>query len=267
MKLNGLIQKVCKPGAKTPQPEGDGYNDPPRPFIEHFIELRTCLIRCVASWFGCVLVMGPFAPTVMQILQRPLLKSEVSSQISVEGLDVTIGIEMLLKIMLWGGTLLAFPFLLFFILRFIFPGLKTGEKNMILFTLITAAVLFTGGVWMGFAFTIQIAVEVFMAIAKWMNINVQILQVQSYIAIVLKTLLAFGIAFQLPLILLVLGWLGLISSQTLVKNRSYAVVMVFVIAMVLTPPEPVSQIIMAIPMCLLYELCILLIRAKEKIRG
>ncbi len=264
MKVNALIRKVCKKGSP---PAEEGYTDPPRPFIEHFIELRTCLIRCVGSWFACVLIMGPFAPTVMSILQRPLLRSEVSSQISVEGLDVTIGMEMLLKIMLWGGTLVSFPFLLFFILRFIFPGLKAGEKNMILFTLTTAAILFTGGVWMGFAFTIQVAVEVFMAIAKWMNINVQILQVQSYIGIVLKTLLAFGIAFQIPLILLVLGWLGLVSSETLRKQRSYAIVMIFVIAMVLTPPEPVSQIIMALPMCLLYEVCILLIRAKEKIRG
>jgi sec-independent protein translocase protein TatC len=79
--------------------------------------------------------------------------------------------------------------------------------------------------------------------------------------------LAFGLAFQFPLILLVLGWLGLISAQTLKSHRGIAIVLIFTVAMVLTPPDPLSQIIMAVPMCLLYELTIILVRLREKVNA
>lgn len=252
---------------KKEKPEAEDYNDPPRPFIEHFIELRDCLIRCVGSWLVCVLVIAPFAPKIMSILQSPLAWSGISDKITVAGLDVTIGINMLIKIMFWGGTILSLPLILFFILRFIFPGLKTSERNMILVTLITAVFFFVAGVWMSFSFTLQVAIQMLMMISNWMNIPVPMLRIESYIEIVLKTILAFGIAFQIPLVLLILGWIGLISSETLREKRRYAIIMIFFLAMVLTPPDPLSQIIMAVPMCILYEICILLIRAREKIRG
>ena len=134
-------------------------------------------------------------------------------------------------------------------------------------TLIAGVVLFLSGVWLCFSFTLRLAVEALMAINTWMNVPVTILQVESYIGFVLKILLAFGLAFQFPLILLVLGWLGLISAQTLKSHRGIAIVLIFTVAMVLTPPDPLSQIIMAVPMCLLYELTIILVRLREKVNA
>jgi sec-independent protein translocase protein TatC len=83
--------------------------------------------------------------------------------------------------------------------------------------------------------------------------------------LVLKILLAFGLAFQFPLVLLILGWLGVIRAKTLSARRGIAIILIFTVAMFLTPPDPLSQIIMAVPMCLLYELTICLVRLREKL--
>jgi sec-independent protein translocase protein TatC len=241
----------------------DEYNDPPRPFIEHLMDLRNCLIRCAVAWVICVLVVIPIAPYVCDWLKGPADQY----QNSIQGLTLTIGFDLLFKIMLWGGTTLSLPFLFFYLSRFIFPGLKRSEQTLIIFCLITATVLFVGGVWMAYAATLKVAFRVFQQVNAWMHIPVSILTLNEYAGIVMKTIIAFGLAFQLPLLLLALGWIGVISSKSLVAKRRLAIVIIFVISMVLTPPDPVSQIVMAIPMCLLYEVCIWLIRLREKARG
>lgn len=246
----------------------DEANDPPRPFIEHFIDLRDCIIRCVLAWVVAMVVVAPFSPWIIEALQQPILSSGLHDQgVTVEGLEIGVGFSLFMTTMLWGGTILSLPALLYFIFQFVFPGLRRHERNIVLSTLIAGVVLFLSGVWLCFSFTLRLAVEALMAINTWMNVPVTILQVESYIGFVLKILLAFGLAFQFPLILLVLGWLGLISAQTLKSHRGIAIVLIFTVAMVLTPPDPLSQIIMAVPMCLLYELTIILVRLREKVNA
>lgn len=235
------------------------YHDPPRPFIEHLLELRTCVIRCFLAWLGCLLLIAPFSPRITEWLVEP---ANTNSSM-VQGLTWTTGLDILLKIMLWGGTALSLPALLFFIMRFVFPGLKRSERSIIVFCLGGSTVLFLGGVWMAYAQTLEIAFQVLQKINQWMGIKVEILKIEEHISIVLKTIIAFGVAFQVPLIILVLGWIGVVSSETLRKKRRIAIVLTFAMAMVLTPPDPVSQIIMAVPMCLLYEVCIWVIRLRE----
>jgi sec-independent protein translocase protein TatC len=92
------------------------------------------------------------------------------------------------------------------------------------------------------------------------------LVLEGYVDIVLKMILAFGLAFQMPLLLLLLGWIGVLSAAALRAKRPYAIVAIFVIAAILTPPDAISQIAMAVPMCLLYELCIVLIWLRERVR-
>ena len=91
------------------------------------------------------------------------------------------------------------------------------------------------------------------------------MRAEPYVGFVLKVLLAFGLAFQFSLVLLALGWLGLISAESLRARRGLAIVGIFVLAMFLTPPDPLSQIVMAVPMCLLYEITIWLVRLREKV--
>ncbi len=238
--------------------------DPPRPFLEHFIDLRDCIVHGVIAWVVAMVVVAPFAPFIIKALQWPLATSGLAEQgITMQGLEIGVGFSLFMTTMLWGGTILALPALLYFLFRFIFPGLRRHERNLILFTLGGGVFLFLGGIFMCFSFTLSLALDALMAINDWMNIGVSFLTAEAYIRFVLKILLAFGLAFQFPLVLLVLGWLGILSAETLRKKRGIAIILIFTLAMFLTPPDPLSQIIMAVPMCLLYELTIWLVRLRE----
>jgi len=241
----------------------DEYNDPPRPFLEHLLELRTCLIHCATAWLVCIVIMLPLANPVMHWVMAPA--GEYKDLIA--PIDLTGGVEIILKIMLWGGTAMSCPFLLFFIMRFVFPGLKRSERSLITFCLTASTVFFVGGVWVAYAKVLAKAIAVLMAINKWLGIPNSLIAANTFITFCVKTIIAFGVAFQLPLILLALGWMGIISSETLRSHRRIAIVMIFVLAMLLTPPDPFSQTIMAIPMYILYEACIWIIRLREIARG
>ncbi len=239
--------------------------DPPRPFIEHFIDLRDCIIRCALSWVAAMLLIAPFAPWVMKALQWPLRQAGLEGQVTVQGLEVGAGFNIFMSTLLWGGTILALPAIFYFVARFVFPGLRRHERNLILFTLGAGLALFVGGVWLCYGFTLRLALRMLIAFNGWMNVPTTILEANNYVSIVLKILLAFGLAFQFPLILLALGWLGIVSSAALRRHRGLAIILIFVVAMFLTPPDVLSQIVMAVPMCVLYELTIWLVRLRERL--
>ena len=243
---------------KGKDPHND-YDDPPRPFLEHLVDLRSCLVHCAIAWGLCEILILPFAPRIM----RWLLAPAGSAKDMVQGLGWSSGIGMLLKIMLWGGTALSLPFLIFFIMRFVFPGLKRSERSIIMFCLVASTLLFAGGVFMAYAATLEIAIGVLQQINTWVGVKVEIVRMEEHVDIVIKTIIAFGLAFQVPLLLLALGWMGIIPSEALRTRRRIAIVVIFVMAMVLTPPDPVSQIVMALPMCVLYEGCIWIIKLRE----
>jgi len=235
------------------------YNDPPRPFIEHLLDLRTCVVRSLIVWATALVVVAPFAP----MITRWLLSPASDSAQKVQGLDWLTGVNILIKIMLWGGTALSLPFLTFFILRFIFPGLKKSERSLIVCCLGGSTCLFLGGVWMAYAKILEVAFDVFQMINSWIGVKVDIIKIEEHIALVLKTIIAFGLAFQIPMLILLLGWMGILTSDGLRKKRRIAIVLTFAMAMLLTPPDPVSQVMMALPMCVLYEVCIWVIRLRE----
>ena len=108
-----------------------------------------------------------------------------------------------------------------------------------------------------------LVVSAFQAINEWIGLPVTAVRIEGYISIVLKTIIAFGLVFQLPLVIFVLGWFGLVTSGSLREKRRSAIVASFVVAMFLTPPDPMSQLVMAVPLCLLYELSIWAVWLKE----
>lgn len=171
---------------------------------------------------------------------------------------------MIMCIAIWGGTILSFPFLMYALLRFIFPALTNREKGIILSILIVGTVLFLAGVTLAYTKTLPMVVVAFQAINNWVGLSVTTIRIEGYVSIVLKTVVAFGLVFQLPIIIFVLGCLGVVSSKGLRAKRKAAIVIAFIVSMFLTPPDPMSQIIMAVPLCFLYEISIWAVWLKEK---
>lgn len=238
----------------------DERNDPPRPLLEHLLALRDMLVFGAVAWAVCVIVAAVFSPHILTWLKSPAASSEDMLQ----GLDLTSGFTTAMSIALWGGTALAFPFLVYSILRFVFPALTNREKIILMSILIFGTTLFLVGVGLAYAETLPMVVSVFQQINAWVGLPVTTIRIEGYISIVLKTIIAFGLVFQLPLIIFVLGWFGIISSQGLREKRRVSVVLAFVLSMFLTPPDPMSQLMMAIPLCLLYEFSIWAVWLKEK---
>ena len=118
---------------------------------------------------------------------------------------------------------------------------------------------------LAFKQTLPLVVSVFQSIYEWVfGTKLEVIRIENYISIVLKTIIAFGLVFQLPLIIFVLGWFGIVSSAVLREKRRIAIVLSFFLAMFLTPPDPMSQVFMAIPLVILYEISIWAVWLKEK---
>ena len=245
----------------------DEYNDPPRPFMEHIAALRSCLIYALFSWVICCIFVGVFSPTVLSWLKAPAAELEAAGKIRIISLNITGGFGQIMSIAMWGGTALSFPFVMYFILRFVFPALTKREKIAILFFLLTGTVLFGVGVSFAYGHLAPNVVRFFDLVNSWIGLSVTEVQIENFVPLVLKLVLAFGLVFQVPLLLFVLGWIGVISSDSLRRWRRFAIVLAFFLGMVLTPPDPMSQLIMAIPLILLYEISIWGVYFKEVCAG
>ena len=238
----------------------DERNDPPRPLLEHLAALRDMLVFGAVSWAACVILAGCFSRYVLAWLKSPA----AANAEFIQGLDLTSGFDAIMAISIWGGLVLAFPFIAYAILRFVFPALTNREKLVLMSILVSGSALFTVGAALAYAKTLPMVVTALQAINEWVGLPVTTIRIEGYISIVLKTVIAFGLVFQMPLVISVLGFFGLVTSKGLRAKRRVAIVLAFVVAMFLTPPDPMSQLVMAVPLCLLYELSIWAVWLREK---
>lgn len=233
-------------------------------FFEHLNDLRRTILWSLVFLCTGMLLAVPLAPSVMRWLKLPLEKAGINADSFLRVFEISAGFDIALRLVFWTGLLLSLPLVVAAVASFVFPGLKASERRLILSALVTGVVLFGAGVATGYFTTLPVVFRVMLQVNAWLGIQCEWVELGSYISYVLQVLILFGLAFQVPTVLVVLGYLGLISSRWLREKRAIMLVTFLIVAMVLTPPDPFSQIIMAAPMQLLYELCIVVIWLKER---
>ena len=218
--------------------------------IEHLVELRTRLLRAIAGLGIALLALLPFANRLYGWFARPLLEKlpEGAHLIAVE---VASPFFAPLKLALFAALLLTMPWLLYQAWAFVAPGLYRREKRLALPLLVSAVLLFYIGC--AFAFFLVLPAVFGFLTAITPDGVAMMTDINAYLNFVLVIFLAFGISFELPVALVILVLLGWVTPAQLREWRGYAVVGVFILAAVITPPDVVSQLMLAIPMCLLYE--------------
>jgi sec-independent protein translocase protein TatC len=223
-----------------------------QPFVTHLIELRDRLIRAVAAIAVCcaVLAIWPGPAALYDLLAHPLVASMPAGG-KLIATNVISPFLVPMKIMLMAAFLLALPVVLYQLWAFVAPGLYSHEKKLVLPLVISSTLLFFMGVAFCYFFVFG---KVFAFIQSFApkSITAQP-DIEAYLSFVLTMFIAFGAAFEVPVIVVVLARMGLVSIEKLKAFRAYFVVIAFIVAAVLTPPDVVSQLALAIPMCILYE--------------
>lgn len=242
------------------------------PLIEHLIELRSRLLKSVIAFIIMFAVCFYFATDIYNILTVPYLKA-VGTAKPVE-MIFTAPQEWFftqMKLALFGALFLAFPVIASQIYMFVAPGLYKNERSAFLPFLVATPVLFLMGACLVYFFVMPMAMGFFLSMEQTGGegrVAIQHLaKVSEYLGLIMTLIFAFGLVFQLPVVLTLLGRAGLLSSQTLKEKRKYAMVIAFIVAAILTPPDPISQIGLAIPTLLLYEVSILSVRMIERKRA
>ncbi len=232
----------------------DAGDDSERPLIAHLLELRTRLLRGVVGLVLVLLCLLPFANKLYALLAQPLLdKLPKGGQLIATQVASPFFAPM--KLAFFVALVVAMPWLLYQAWAFVAPGLYRREKRLALPLLSSALLLFYAGC--AFAYFLVLPM-VFGFLARVTPDGVAMMtDISSYLDFVLVLFLAFGLAFELPVALVILVLLGWVTPAQLREGRGYAVVGIFVIAAIVTPPDVISQLMLAIPMCLLYEAGIL----------
>ncbi len=245
----------------------DAQSGDTKPFLDHLDDLRKSLIGAVGALVLGMIICAFFVPQILDLLTRPLVQLGKIPEEFLTVMDVMGGFFIALKIVLWSGLIISSPVILYYIGIFVMPGLTGKEKGMIFRYSGVVIALFCAGLAMCYFYVIPPALKIMFQLNTKIGLDSEKILVGSYVGYVLRLLLAFGVSFQLPVVMLVLGSLGLIHSRQLRSKRRHVIVGLLVFAMLLTPPDFVTQILMALPMYVLYEASLWLIYFKEKARG
>lgn len=226
-------------------------------FVTHLVELRDRLLKAAASLIVCFLALVYWAPDIYSILADPLLKSlpEGTSMIAT---DVTAPFFVPMKVTMMVAFIIALPYILYQAWAFIAPGLYEHEKNLAMPIVLSSFVLFLLGMAFAYFFVFP---AVFSFIAAYTPQGVQMAtDIDKYLSFVITLFLVFGLSFETPVVEMVLVRLGIVTIEKLKAFRSYFIVIAFIIAAIVTPPDVISQFMLAVPMILLYEFGIFMSR-------
>jgi len=223
-----------------------------QPFVSHLVELRDRLVRgaiAVGVCFG-VLALWPGPAGLYDLLAAPLV-AHLPKGSTLIATSVISPFMVPIKITLMAAFLLALPVVLYQVWAFVAPGLYTHEKKLVMPLVVSSTLLFFLGVAFCYFFVFG---QVFKFIQSFAPKSITAApDIEAYLSFVLTMFIAFGASFEVPVVVVVLARMGLVSIEKLKAFRSYFIVLAFIIAAVLTPPDVVSQLALAIPMVLLYE--------------
>lgn len=235
------------------QPTGpDELGGKEQPFVTHLIELRDRLVRAAIAVgvVFAVLCLWPGPGGLYDLLAAPLV-ANLPKGATLIATNVISPFVVPLKITLMAAFLIALPIVLYQAWAFVAPGLYTHEKKLVLPLVVSSTLLFLMGVAFCYYFVFG---QVFKFIQSFAPKSITAApDIEAYLSFVLTMFIAFGAAFEVPVVVVVLARMGLVTVEKLKAFRSYFVVLAFIIAAIITPPDVVSQLALAIPMCLLYE--------------
>ncbi|MEE4187308.1 MAG: twin-arginine translocase subunit TatC [Roseobacter sp.] len=258
----------------------DDLDDSAAPLIEHLAELRTRLIRSVIAFLIGMIICFTVATPIFNFLTDPLCKvlSERGQDCDLIFISPQEGFFVAIKVSLLGGFMLAFPIIAHQMWRFVAPGLYKNEKGAFLPFLISSPVMFVLGAAFAFYVVTPLAYDFFLGFQQFgaegeavpgdpatspgLSVVFQG-SAQEYLNLTIKFIVAFGMCFQLPVLLTLMGKAGLVSSEGLGNVRKYAVVAILVLAALVTPPDVITQAILFVVVYGLYEVSIFLVRRVE----
>ncbi len=242
------------------------------PLLDHLIELRSRLLKCVVAFIICFIIAFTQSEKIFGFLVQPLVHAYgagVVGKLIYTKLYEAFFVQV--KVAAFGGICLAFPIIANQLWAFVAPGLYRREKNAFLPFLIATPVLFTMGAALAYYAVMPVAFRFFLSFqssSAITGITQEALPAMGeYLSLVMNMILGFGVSFLLPVLLMLLERAGIVNRQQLKAGRRYAIVAAFAVAAVLTPPDVWSQVSLAIPLCLLYELSIFGIWLTERSRA
>jgi sec-independent protein translocase protein TatC len=226
-----------------------------KPFLEHLEDLRWTIVKMAITLTIAMIVCFAFRSALVRIMQAPL--REVGSQIgTLKALGITDSIVISFHLAFYAGIVLAFPLLLYFIAEFVLPALTVLEKRFLLPAILVSFALFLLGVTVCYFWLLPKTILFFFRDTQSLG-WAPTWTVQEYYSFVTRFTIGFGLAFELPVVVLALVRFGLITYGFMARTRPYAVVLIFVLATIITPtPDILTLVAMALPMCLLYESCV-----------
>jgi len=239
-------------------------------FIEHLAELRSRLLKSIVYLFIFFVISYIFAENIYGFLVEPYAEAVKDDDINRRLIYTALHETFItyLKVAFFSAIFVTSPIILTQIWKFVAPGLYTNEKKALLPYLIATPTLFLLGGMLVYYLVMPLAIKFFLSFetsAQISNLPIQLeAKVNEYLSLIMRLIFAFGISFQLPVLLTLLARVGFVNSTYLKKRRKYVVVIVFALAAILTPPDPITQIGLGIPLLILYELSILAVKFIEK---
>lgn len=228
-----------------------------QPLISHLLELRGRLLRSMGAVFVVFIALVYFSSRIYEFVSRPLIE-RLPQGATMIATDVASPFLTPLKLTLIVSGFIAVPYILYQLWAFVAPGLYQRERRLIMPLMFSSTLLFYCGVAFAYYVVFPLIFGFFTAIS--LGGVEYATDIASYLDFVLALFLAFGIAFEVPVAIILLCWTGATSPEKLRSKRPYIIVSVFVVGMLLTPPDIFSQTLLAIPMCLLFEVGIFLAR-------